>query len=415
MKRYIILLVAALLFGACSDDESAELIIKEKAERTVFVYMAADNNLSQVISGDIQEMKEGSKKLNDRQNLIIYVDQETKPSFIARIKDGELVDVSSKPEQCSADPAVLEKTLQYMRNNYPAESYGLVLWGHSDGWHIINDSVVYPKNRAYGGDEGGHPTYWMNIPSMARAIANGMGCDYLHFIFADCCNFANVESAYELRDLTDYLIGSPAEIPARGAPYDLIIPQLFDTSDTFCESVINTYHDYYKEEYNMRPFLYYNLKYGDLDGYSVPLSVIKTDELDNLAQATARLLSTIPDKLTPEGTFRFDGAIYYRFLGARSAYDICHTLKMNTAESDFNEWKLAFLKAVPYRRFSRNWETVDGGLRQEMLTFDATADECGVVSMFFPSTTYQSLTPNWNTAIQSYQWNNVIRWQQYGW
>ena len=37
MKKYIILLVAALLFGACSDDESAELIIKEKAENECFV------------------------------------------------------------------------------------------------------------------------------------------------------------------------------------------------------------------------------------------------------------------------------------------------------------------------------------------------------------------------------------------
>ena len=46
---------------------------------------------------------------------------------------------------------------------------------------------------------------------------------------------------------------------------------------------------------------------------------------------------------------------------------------------------------------------------------NVTADDCGEVSMFFPNTDYQRLTPNWNTTIQSLQWNNVIRWQQYGW
>ena len=41
----------------------------------------------------------------------------------------------------------------------------------------------------------------------------------LKFIFADCCNFMCLESIYELRQVADYIIGSPAEIPEIGAPY----------------------------------------------------------------------------------------------------------------------------------------------------------------------------------------------------
>ena len=48
-----------------------------------------------------------------------------------------------------------------------------------------------------------------------------------------------------------------------------------------------------------------------------------------------------------------------------------------------------------------------------METFDT--ENAGVVSMFFPQKSYSSTTPNWNSAIQQYQWNSLIQWSQYGW
>ena len=255
----------------------------------------------------------------------------------------------------------------------------------------------------------------MNIPSMARAIANGMGSEHLQFIFADCCNFGCIESAYELRKVTDYLIASPAEIPDPGAPYDLVVPTLFNTSGTFYQSIVDAYYDYYIDYIPKVPSYIYNIVEGDLAGYSLPLVAIKSAELDNLAQATARLLSTIPDKLTPEGNFKFDDAFHYAYSNYMYAYDICHILSMNTSESDFNSWKSTFKKAVPYSRFSAKWLTGFRQLAIDMNNSNVKADECGVVSMFFPRTLYKSTTPNWNTAIQNFQWNNIIRWQQYGW
>ena len=49
----------------------------------------------------------------------------------------------------------------------------------------------------------------MNITQMARAMK---GLPKLDYIFADCCNMMCAEVAYELKDATRYLIGSPAEI-----------------------------------------------------------------------------------------------------------------------------------------------------------------------------------------------------------
>ena len=92
-----------------------------------------------------------------------------------------------------------------------------------------------------------------------------------------------------------------------------------------------------------------------------------------------------------------------------------HVLKKNTSASDFATWQAAFQQAVPHRNFSMKWMTEITSLKNEMDKFDATKDDCGVVSMFFPSTYYNNTSPNWNKAIQQYQWNNMIRWEQYGW
>ena len=104
MKKFIILLAATLLFGACENDDNDAYNnpdITKKAERTVLIYMAANNNLSKLAALDLKEMKEGSKKLDEQQNLIVYVDlPNPMSSYIARIKDGELVDSTFMARHC---------------------------------------------------------------------------------------------------------------------------------------------------------------------------------------------------------------------------------------------------------------------------------------------------------------------------
>ena len=346
--------------------------------------------------------------------------------YIVRAKNGEMVDTIFMKEALSADPTTLQDVIQYTREHFPAKSYGLLLWGHASGWLVSTkdsisrtrgSSILEPK--AYGGATGNNSSsssgnYWMNIVPMAKAIQNGMGSDHLSFIFGDCCSFGCLEVAYELRNVTDYVIGSPAEVPDMGAPFDLIVPDMFIETDNFYAKIIDHYFDYYLDIFKNNP-QYYNKKVGDLAGYSVPLAVVKTSGLDNLAYATSTLLGTIAEKVSTSGSLDLDKVMYYAISQKKYSYDMYHVFKKNTSAADFDTWKAAFLQAVPYRLFSMKWMTEISSLRNEMENFDATKDDCGVVSMFFPSTYYNGTNPNWNKAIQQYQWNNVIHWEQYGW
>lgn len=420
MKKILYIICGIFLLSACHhDDDPSE--DEMEAERTVLVYVAAENNLSSFADDDLEEMMEGSKQLNNRQQLVVYVDKAgTNPPFLARIQNGLYVDSVSMEESLTSDPAVLEKVMTQTKQKYPAKSYGLVLWGHASGWLISEDSIAYAKSRAYGGDTGtgsssGSGKTWMNIPSMARAIKNAMGDNKLKFIFADCCNLASIEVAYELRNQTEYFIGSPAEIPDNGAPYDLLIPDMFKTSEDFGKLMIDDYYQYYVKEYQDNPRVFYNQNYGDLDGYSVPLSVIKSSELSELASATAQILSTISDKLTPDGLLDLVNITYYGYYGNRFAYDMMHVLRHNASDTDFSTWKTSYDKAVPYSRYSKRWLTVYRQIYTAMDSFGDSEDICCSVSMFFPQQIYRSTYPCWNETIKQYQWNSVIQWERYGW
>ena len=191
MKKHLILTTVVLLLCACSSDNEDNPLVPVESERSVLIYMAGENNLSGFADLNLDDIKLSSKSLKDNQNLIVYVDRYGIKPYMARVKDGVLVDSVAMEESSSADPAVMENVIRQMRTKYPAKSYGLVLWGHCTGWLFSNDSIPYAPKRAYGVDLNPQ-RHWMNIPSMAHAIAKGMNQEKLKFVFGDCCNLNSI-------------------------------------------------------------------------------------------------------------------------------------------------------------------------------------------------------------------------------
>ena len=401
-------------FTACSSDDEVLSEVNDNlqlnasryaaAERTVLVYLAGKNNLSQSLQTNLEQMKAGSRLIGNN-TLLVFVrrDMQGEKPWLARVNNGELTDSVSlddmgfgKSNMQACNPELMEQVMRYAFSHYPANEYGLVLGGHSTGWLIDEEPG---QTRAFGVDNGDGYTYsrknkrWMNVPTMARVLER---VPHLKFIFADCCNFMCLETMYELRNVTDYIIGSPAEIPAEGAPYEQIIPALFE-KNTFCSSVIG---------------IYYRAQNGEL-----PLSAVKTSAIDQLANATRYALDMVQAKIG-NGYADTQGLIHYGYGGSSIQfhqeynlfYDAGDFFRSQLSESDYLQWKQALDKAVIEKRFAKQWRTCMTW-RYIYSDFEMTEEKYHGVSMYIPqdaNTEYGIYYAQNNEDIKQLKWYQSV-------
>lgn len=392
----LMLCLCALVSCSDSDDDDDAYVESVQAEeedtipeRTVMVYVMGENNLSSYASSDIAEMVQGSLYIDeDEHNLIVFVDDNSStPPYIMRIVNGQKevdsVYNAEGNEFYASHPDSMAAALTYMMETWPAKSYGLVLWGHSSGWLISSDTIKTTKYKAYGYDSGKNAgtsgNKWINIPTLANVLETLP--EHLDFIFADCCNFQCAEVAYELKDVTDIIIGSPAEITGVGAPYKTVIPALFDTSDTFYEGVIDAYYEQI-----------------DGDGNRVPLSAIKTSAMSALAEATADIIPLVANPVD------VDGIIYYRGYTTSAGWakpftDANNLMVMNVSDDTaLATWQAALDEAVIYKVWTDVWTTSS----YVNFDFDYGEETYGGMSMFIPQEIF-------DTYSSSYDYNEIIK------
>ena len=395
IKRLMMMFAMVAALTACSSDDSDDG--PQTINRTVLVYMAAENSLSNYTYSDLREMKEGSRHIAGGDALLVYVDRSvtTELPWLARIRNGELTDsvslkdmgISTKNEY-AGDPDIMQQVLRYAFDRYPAQqSYGLVLWGHSDGWLVSSDSIA--PRRAYGVDNGQKSTSnigkWMNVPTLERVLATA---PHLKFLMADCCNFMCLETLYQLRKVTDYIIGSPAEIPGVGAPYDTVIPALFSTAD-----------DFYRQE---------------VDNYTnQPLAVVKTSQMETLAAATRTVLRSI-DQTLGGGYADLSGLIHYYNMnssGFRPEYNIFYDagdyVKRYASDAEYQSWLQAFEQAVVYRQYTDMW-TTDKSWYTYYADFQMSKDRYHGVSMFIPQDPSKGYYATYNENVKKLAWYAAV-------
>ena len=398
MKKLLIFVCCLTAITACHNDDDDD--VAKVAERTVVIYMAGENNLGNYTAADLYQMREGSKYMAANNHLLIYVDganRQEKP-YLIEFANGVTADsIAMEEDLATSDPATLLSIMQKAINKCPAKEYALVLWGHASGWIIEKDSIastvwntpLKAPRKAYGIDNGINTTdqsgTWMNIPSMARALSM---LPKLKFIFADCCSFQCAEVAYELRNVADYIIAAPSEIPGYGAPYHTVVPALFE-KDTFWQSIVDKYFVQ----------VFYDNRGNEMQ---TPLSVVKTSEMEQLAKATHTVLATfVPslESIYPD----MNGIIHYYYHHNpldHKFYDMNDFIRTYASESDYATWKQAFDQAVIYKKMSTRWMTnVYWGLNYD--DFTVTEEKYGGISMFVPQWYYQATT---NESIKKLGW-----------
>lgn len=256
--------------------------------RTLIVYMPWSTNLTFYFKRNLEDIEEAFRQTNvEGQRLIVYfASSATQAELYELKKDGDKIEHATIKHY--TDPAVntaegVKQVMTDAKNASSTSRYSMIIGCHGMGWVPKQSSAksrqgkpLYhwdmtgmPLTRFFGGLQ---PQYQIDIDEFAEGVSGaGISFDYILF---DDCYMANVETAYELRDITDYLIASTSEIMAIGMPYPTMLPYLLGEPDY--QKAVDAFITFYSS---------YTDPYGTI-------SVTDCREIEPLAAAMLRINSS---------------------------------------------------------------------------------------------------------------------------
>ncbi|MGN6420850.1 MAG: clostripain-related cysteine peptidase [Pseudobacter sp.] len=287
--------------------------------RTVLVYMAANNDLSEDAVNSFNAIKAGAK--NFKGELLVLLKTGSGNSYLIRVnQSAQRADtIRIYRGQNTSDPDFLSSVINESRLYAPSASFGLVFWSHATSW--APPGGVAPN--AVGADGGRE----MDIRDFRNALRDNMD-----FILFDACSMASIEAIYEMKGKAKYILASPSEVLASSYPYETVVPLLFGGPDELmrvCEKFVQ----------------YYDTLSGI--NASATVSLIDTRELDKLAALTKQLLS---QKLPVSGYQRSSiQKLNFDITSRVDAYDFLDFFDKNYSKEEYKEIKQQLDKAIIYK------------------------------------------------------------------
>ena len=243
----------ALSLVACNDNTEDEMVKKEG--KTIFVYMpwtaSATNTANSLHDNFIQNIEDIKSAIAEEgglknSRLVIFIDSlapkygtmyELKYHnglFIKNILKQYTPQNSTSYTTEQGLTAILKDVVRFA----PASKYSMIIGSHGVGW-LPTEPTTRSRTRFFGGTT---PEYQTNISTLANSIkATGIKMQYIMF---DDCYMSNIETAYELRNVTSYLIGCTSEIMAYGMPYHKMWQELSSLNPNY-QTITNIFHDFY--------------------------------------------------------------------------------------------------------------------------------------------------------------------------
>ncbi|WP_036904176.1 clostripain-related cysteine peptidase [Prevotella sp. AGR2160] len=213
----------------------------------------------------------------------------------------------------------------------PALNYAMIIGCHGSGWTYKSDWTNYPssaKSGTYAGADNLQAPEVLNFHNLSRfygsvdditnygvdieTLASGLqeamsSLSYptiapkLQYLLLDDCYMANVETAYTLRDVTNFLVASTSEVAVIGMPYRSMWSSMHGNSPSY-SGMVSAFHTFYNN---------YDIPYGTL-------AAIDCRQTENLAAIVKRINKggyVLPDSVTSK-VQRLDGfspALFYDF------------------------------------------------------------------------------------------------------
>lgn len=375
-------------FAACSNEPvvppTPDPVQEDSVDHEIIIYIEAQNNLWSFAYQDIDEIANAHALIPSNCRITIFLDDYSRegkqqyPSIFCYTNKGRKDLYSYDTQLESTDSATMVSVLQRIMELTPARRYSLVLWSHGSGW------VPAPHRaptRSFGNDNNGHET---DIPVLRGVLENFPTFEYILF---DACFMQSIEVAYELKETANWIIGSPAEIPDKGAPYDRAMRNLCAAN---IEGIVQDYHNAYQEP------------------KGAPLSAICTSRLDSLSRATADVLPPIFSNHTEP--FYISIQRYCGLMGKTEKFGMKSAMYHLLDDDAYARWVKVFDWAVPVQSPVNSWTTRSDYDPPALLT---DPEHYGGVSIFLPMSKYDS---NGYTAFfHSYRWYEAAGWKGTGW
>lgn len=386
--RVFSLMLLIFCMGACADPHGLDFniederdkvtsqpdrVVSEEDRKVCILYSMGFNSLSSFLSDDINDLKKGwlpgDRRVDDV--LLVYshlphsrgkFSTRTSP-VLMRIYEGRDGNVMTDtlavyPKDTASTSAMqFSEVLGFVRDEFPAKGYGLIVSSHATGWlpagyyansekyesgelksaahrfsvRPYQNAVPYvepvfdpslPLTKSIGqdvyyiGEE--RFSFEMSLPDFADAIP--MHLDYILF---DACLMGGIEVAYQLKDVCSVVGFSQAEVLAEGFDYTSLTSHLLLPDDPQPENVCKDYFKYYEAQSGIEQ--------------SATISIVDCNRLDPLAEICSVLFEKYSDKiasLLPKNVQR-----YYR-----DNYHWFYDLESILVEAGINEQEHASLR-----------------------------------------------------------------------
>ena len=285
-KLWTILCISMFLFGvaSCSSDDEK---IDEINKQTILVFMpwsgsSSSSGLLPYMKANLDSIyaaivtKDGMKE----SRMMLFLSESASKSTLSEVvynssqKSCETKIIKEYSGRVYQTQEGMTEILNEVKNHAYALNYALIVGCHGTGWTFKESWKDYPykakqtgwpgvktntteeripyenyhgeltdMHTRFFGSVSDISTYSMNVETLAQAItAAGMKMQYIMF---DDCYMANVEVAYELRNVTNFLLASTSEVMAVGAPYRTMWPQLASGTPQYAKA-ISAFYTFYK-------------------------------------------------------------------------------------------------------------------------------------------------------------------------
>jgi len=355
------------------------------ASWTFMVYLDADNSLDWFSTVNLQQIRDGLAS-DAKVNVIVLMDRLDLPAYIYEVTHAEAKIIESLGEVDMGNPETLASFVTFTMEEYPATYYFLDLWDHGGGYR----GVCWDNS-------SGHRLSPHDVET-AIAQAESAKNQRVQVVGFDACLMGMVEVCYELKDVTDIVVGSEMLTPGYGWPYTELMTYLSNNPAvaprTLCSELAEEYVATYPH-------------------YMVQLSAIDEASFSEFAES----LNDFADALKNE-VFAYQNVI----AGARSAsqqkfmlgtmgvyfyidvYKFAHLISTRVSDTDIEAMALNVMTKLDIAVFSEEHTSNHGNL---------DIKQFGLTVNFPPNTqkynvNYQTYVPcfvqetNWLSFLTAY-------------